>query len=82
MLGSLDATSMAEQLAHTDVLLKLARFEGSPLTPVEAFHLGVPCVVTPFTGYDDFARHGDNSLVVGFDDSVGTAAALDLLAAT
>jgi Glycosyl transferases group 1 len=54
--------------------------EGLPLPLVEACHVGVPCVVAPFTGHDEVIRHGENGLVVGFDDPDGTAAALDLLA--
>ena len=31
-------------------------------------------------GHSEYARHGENAMVVGFDDVPGTAAALDLLA--
>jgi glycosyltransferase involved in cell wall biosynthesis len=79
-LGRLEPEQMADVLSRTDVLLKLARFEGSPLTPVEAFHQGVPCVITPFSGWEDFARPGENCLLVGFDEPEKTAAALDSLA--
>jgi glycosyltransferase involved in cell wall biosynthesis len=78
--GGLPAEGMAALYAEHDVLLKLSRFEGSPLPPLEAFHVGVPCVVTPFTGSEDSVEHGVNALVVGFDDQPGTTAALDLLA--
>ena len=78
--GALDAAGMAELYRESDVLLKLSRVEGLGLAPVEAFHLGVPCVLTPYTGHAEYARHGENALVVGFDDRPGTAAALDLLA--
>ena len=60
---------MREQYARHDVLLKLSRVEGLPLPLVEACHVGVPCVVTPFTGHDEVIRHGENGLVVGFDDA-------------
>ena len=76
----LDANAMAALYRESDVLLKLSRVEGLGLAPVEAFHTGLPCVVTPFTGHDEYARHGENALVVGFDDPAGTSAALDLLA--
>jgi hypothetical protein len=78
--GGLDAQGMARLYAEHDVLLKLSRFEGLGLPPLEAFHAGLPCVLTPFTGSEDYARHGDNALVVGLDDGPGTVAALDLLA--
>ena len=41
-----------------DVLLKLSRFEGLGLPVLEAFHVGRPCVVTPFGGREDFVEHG------------------------
>jgi glycosyltransferase involved in cell wall biosynthesis len=80
VVGGLDPFSMAALYAKHDVLLKLSRFEGSPLPILEAFHVGVPCVVTPFTGSEEWAAHGENCLVVGFDDAPGARAALDLLA--
>lgn len=78
--GGLAAEGMAALYAEHDVLLKLSRFEGLGLPPLEAMHVGLPSVLTPFTGSEDYARHGENALVVGFDDAPGTAAALDLLA--
>lgn len=78
--GGRDARGMAELYGEHDVLLKLSRFEGSPLPPLEAAHVGLPSVVTPFTGHDELVSHGENGLVVGFDDEAGTAAALDVLA--
>jgi glycosyltransferase involved in cell wall biosynthesis len=78
--GGLSPNGMAALYAGHHVLLKLSRFEGLPLPPLEAMHVGLPCVLTPFTGSEDFARHGENALVVGFDDVPGTKAALDLLA--
>ena len=80
VIGGLRPDEMREQYARHDVLLKLSRVEGLPLPLVEAGHVGVPCVVTPFTGHDEVIRHGENGLVVGFDDVSGAAAMLDLLA--
>jgi glycosyl transferase family 1 len=78
--GALDPDGMAALYRDHDVLLKLSRVEGLGLAPVEGFHSGLPCVVTPYTGHAEYARHGENALVVGFDDLSGTAAALDRLA--
>jgi O-antigen biosynthesis protein len=80
VVGGLEPESMADLYASHDVLLKLSRLEGLGLPPLEAMHTGLPCVLTPFSGSDDYARHGENALVVGFDDPAGTVAALDLLA--
>jgi glycosyltransferase involved in cell wall biosynthesis len=79
VVGGLSAPEMAALYAEHDVLLRLARFEGLGLPPLEAFHVGVPCVLTPFTGSEDYARHEQNALVVGFDDDAGTVAALERL---
>lgn len=81
LVTGLDPGAMADLYAHTDVLVKLSRMEGLGLPPLEAFHLGVPCVVTPFTGHEEYVVHGENGIVVGFDDVEGTTAWLDLLAA-
>jgi O-antigen biosynthesis protein len=80
VVTGLDPDAMAALYRESDVLVKLSRVEGLGLAPVEGFHSGLPCVVTPFTGHDEYVRHGENALVVGFDDPAGTAAALDLLA--
>jgi glycosyltransferase involved in cell wall biosynthesis len=79
VVGGLSAPEMAQLYAEHDAVLRLARFEGLGLPPLEAFHVGVPSVLTPFTGSEDYARHEENSLVVGFDDELGTVAALERL---
>ena len=78
--GGLDAAGMAAAYADHDVLLKLSRVEGVALPPIEAMHVGTPCVVTPHTGHDEYVRHRENGLVVGFDDPTAASAALDELA--
>lgn len=78
--GCLDAAGMAALYAEHDVLLKLSRVEGVALPPIEAMHVGTPCVVTPHTGHDEYLRHRQNGLIVGFDDPGAATAALDELA--
>jgi len=78
--GGLDPAGMAAAYADHDVLLKLSRVEGVALPPIEAMHVGTPCVVTPHTGHEEYVRHRENGLVVGFDDPGAVAAALDELA--
>ena len=80
VVGPLSAAELAEVYARTDVVLKLSRVEGMFGPPLEGFHAGATCVVTPVTGHEEYVRHGVNGVVVGFDDVPGTAAALDLLA--
>ncbi|HZO37362.1 MAG TPA: glycosyltransferase family 4 protein [Solirubrobacteraceae bacterium] len=79
-LGPLSHGEMAGLYGQVDVLLKLSRVEGMFGPPLEAFHRGATCVVTPVTGHEEYVVHGVNGLLVDFDDTTGTAAALDLLA--
>jgi hypothetical protein len=62
------------------VVLKLSRVEGMFGPPLEGFHKAATCVVTAVTGHEEYVEHGENGLVVDWDDPRGTARALDLLA--
>jgi glycosyltransferase involved in cell wall biosynthesis len=79
-LGALPHAEMARLMGRHHVLLKLSRAEGMYGPPLEAFHMGATCVTTPVTGHEEYVRHGENALVVDWDDPHGTARALDLLA--
>ncbi|MFN2616490.1 MAG: glycosyltransferase family 4 protein, partial [Thermoleophilaceae bacterium] len=80
VVGGLDAPGMATVYAEHDLLLKLSRVEGLPLPPLEAMHVGLPALVTPHTGHEEYMSHGQNGLVVGFDDTAAVTAWLDRLA--
>jgi hypothetical protein len=80
IVGPLSAQQMADLYRRTDVVLKLSRVEGMYGPPLEAFHMGATVVTTPVTGHEEYVRHDENGLVVGWDDLHGTARALDLLA--
>jgi glycosyltransferase involved in cell wall biosynthesis len=80
VLHGLSHAEMAALFARSDVLVKLSRAEGMYGPPLEAFHLGATVVTTPVTGHDEYVVHGENGLVVGWDDHRGTARVLDLLA--
>jgi hypothetical protein len=71
---------MAELYGRTDVVLKLSSVEGMFGPPLEGFHGGATCVVTPVTGYEEYVEHGYNGLLCDWDDLRGTARQLDLLA--
>ena len=77
--GPLTHEEMAQLYSQTDVVLKLSRVEGMFGPPLEGFHRGATCVVTPVTGHDEYVRHGWNGLVVDWDDPHGTGRQLDLL---
>jgi glycosyltransferase involved in cell wall biosynthesis len=79
--GPVTQPELARLYEDSDVLLKLSRVEGMFGPPLEAFHRGATCIVTPVTGHDEYIVHGENGWVVDWDDAYGTARALDLLAA-
>jgi O-antigen biosynthesis protein len=80
VVGPLTPREMAREYADSDVVLKLSRVEGMFGPPLEGFHRGATCVVTPVTGHDEYVVDGWNGVVVHWDDVRGTARALDLLA--
>jgi glycosyltransferase involved in cell wall biosynthesis len=80
VVGPLSHREMADLYAAHDVVLKLSTVEGMSGPPLEGFHRGATCVVTPVTGHDEYVQHGYNGLVTDWDDLAGTARALDLLA--
>ncbi len=80
VVGPLPQAELAALYAETDVVLKLSRVEGMFGPPLEGFHAGATCVVTPVTGHDEYVVHGWNGLVCDWDDTRGTARQLDLLA--
>ena len=80
VVGPLTHEEMAELYYETDVVLKLSRVEGMFGPPLEGFHCGATCVVTPVTGHEEYIVHGWNGLVVDWDDLRGTGRQLDLLA--
>jgi hypothetical protein len=80
-LGGLEQAELARLYGEHDVLVKLSRFEGLGLPPLEGFHLGLPCIVTPYGGHAEYVEHGRNGLVVGFDDLPATTRWLYILAA-
>ena len=80
VLGPVPMNRMPEIYREADVLLKLSRVEGMFGPPLEAFHEGATCVVTPVTGHDEYVEHGWNGFVADWDDPRGTARLLDLLA--
>ena len=49
IVGPLTHTEMAQLYTETDVVLKLSRVEGMFGPPLEGFHRGAACVVTPVT---------------------------------
>jgi glycosyltransferase involved in cell wall biosynthesis len=80
IVGPLTHREMAELYGRVDVVLKLSSVEGMFGPPLEGFHRGATCVVTPVTGHEEYVEHGWNGLLTDWDDLRGTARQLDLLA--
>jgi glycosyltransferase involved in cell wall biosynthesis len=80
IVGPLSHREMADLYGRTDVVLKLSSVEGMFGPPLEGFHRGATCVVTPVTGHEEYIEHGWNGLLTDWDDLRGTARQLDLLA--
>lgn len=80
IVGPLSHREMADLYERTHVVLKLSTVEGMFGPPLEGFHKGATCVVTPVTGHEEYVEHGFNGLLTDWDDLRGTARQLDLLA--
>jgi glycosyltransferase involved in cell wall biosynthesis len=80
IVGPLSHREMAAAYARSHVVLKLSSVEGMFGPPLEGFHCGATCVVTPVTGHEEYVEHGWNGLLTDWDDLRGTARQLDLLA--
>lgn len=80
VVGPVPLGEMARLYAETDVVLKMSRVEGMFGPPLEGFHLGATCVVTPVSGHEEYVVHDWNGIVTGWDDVAGAARSLDLLA--
>jgi O-antigen biosynthesis protein len=79
VVGRVSHAELARLYGESHVVLKLSRVEGMYGPPLEGFHMGATCVTTAVTGHDEYVEHGWNALVVDWDDTRGTARALDLL---
>src|SRR5439155_2915972 len=80
IVGPLSQQEMSDLYAASDVVLKLSSVEGMFGPPLEGFHRGATCVVTPVTGHEEYVEHGWNGLLTDWDDLRGTARQLGLLA--
>jgi glycosyltransferase involved in cell wall biosynthesis len=80
VVGPLSHREMVALYGRSDVVLKLSSVEGMFGPPLEGFHCGATCVVTPVTGHEEYVEHGWNGLLTDWEDLRGTARQLDLLA--
>ena len=70
---------MEEVVAAIDALLIVSRYEGGPASLPEALGSGVPVLSTPVGMCPDFARDGENSLLLSGDPAADGARIMALL---
>jgi hypothetical protein len=78
--SGLSFDEMANLYRSHHVQVKTPLAEGMFGPPLEGFHCGLPAIVTPVTGAEEYIEDGENSLVVMWDDPAGVGRAIDLLA--
>lgn len=78
--GGLSFEKMAELYRSHHVQVKTSLAEGMFGPPLEGFHCGLPAIVTPVTGSDEYIDNGVNAIVVLWDDAHGVGTAIDSLA--
>lgn len=67
---------VAAILARSDALLYPSSVEGLGLPPLEAMAVGLPAILCPNGGGDEYARDGDNCLVVPVHDYTAMTTAI------
>ncbi len=73
MLGEADHAMAINYLARMEVLVMTPRWEGLPLLPLEAMHLGVPVVSTPVGGVPEVVRHEETGLLAETAEDLAAA---------
>ncbi len=68
--GWVDAARVREILSSATVCVQTSRWEGMPLSVLQALAAGVPCVVTDVVGNRDAVRHGITGFVMSRFDAM------------
>jgi glycosyltransferase involved in cell wall biosynthesis len=63
LLGALPREQALEALRDARVLLLTSRWEGMPLAPLEAMHMGIPVVAAAVCGVPEMVEHGVTGLL-------------------
>jgi len=77
LLGSLDASRLADELVQASVFALPSHIDNSPNSLAEAMLVGVPCVASAVGGVPSLARDGLEALLVQDGDPFALAGALD-----
>jgi len=75
--GEIKLEEVIEYYAAADVFVRLSRSEGFGNVFIEAMAAGCPVVATRVGGIVDFARDGENCLLVEPEDAAGAAKAIE-----
>ena len=78
--SGLSFQQMAELYRSHHVQVKTPLAEGMFGPPLEGFHCGLPSIVTPVTGAEEYIEDEVNSIVVLWDDAAAVGRAIDSLA--
>jgi glycosyltransferase involved in cell wall biosynthesis len=78
-LGALPAEGVARALRASRALVLTSRYEGLPMSMLEAFCCGVPAIVPDVGDVTSVARDGENALVLGAPGVAAYAAAIERL---
>ncbi|CAN5379547.1 glycosyltransferase [soil metagenome] len=68
--GWVNSDVVMKWLAKADVYVQTSRWEGLPLTVIQAMAAGVTCVVTDVVGNRDAIKNGQTGFVVGDQDTL------------
>lgn len=77
--GGLSQQNLAMSLAQADVFVLPSLAEGMARVVLEAMACGVPCIVTPNTGYEEIIINGENGLIVPIRNSEAIADCIQML---
>jgi glycosyltransferase involved in cell wall biosynthesis len=72
---------LAQFHSSIDIFAFFSRFEGLPLSLVDAMACGLPCIATDVIGCNNVVEHDRTGLLVPVDDTAAAVAALDRLCA-
>jgi len=79
LLGSVPRDELARQFASSDAFVLPSRWEGMPLTLLEAWAAGLPVIVTGVGGITQICRDKENALVVQPEEPLQLCRAMRLL---
>jgi glycosyltransferase involved in cell wall biosynthesis len=66
--GRLEPDDLPALYSRADIFLELSRHHGFGRTGIEAMACGAACVLSDSGGVRDYARHGENALIVPVTD--------------